>query len=126
MKRVATYTLGALLAVVAVIGLAELTQNRPDPVDPNSTSEIVVHVRTKDFDTTLAAQGLLAACQQTIDDSLPIGPVQAVVGQEDVFSMVVQPGLGEHSRRRLEGCLQDGTIPRVRGDVISISEAEAP
>jgi hypothetical protein len=119
-KRLVLGVLGALFAVVAIVALADATQNRPDVVDPNSSSRIVIHVDTRGFDTELAAQGLFAACHQTVDSMEVQGGVTAVNGEEDTFAVVVRPSLGEHSRRRLEGCLEDGTIDRVWANVVDI------
>jgi hypothetical protein len=39
----------------------------------------------------------------------------------------VGPALGEDARRRFRGCLEDGTVDRVRGDVERMSTlAQAP
>ena len=32
----------------------------------------------------------------------------------------VRPSLGEHSARRLRGCLEDGTVDKVRGTVLEV------
>lgn len=120
MKRVVIIAIGAVIAVYGILALADATQNRPDRIDPDSTSRIVIEVRTRDFDTTLAAQGLFSACHQTVEHMKAEGPVSAVAGESDTFALVVRPSLGEHSRRRLEGCLEDGTIDRVRANVLAI------
>jgi hypothetical protein len=121
-KRVIILAVGLVAAVFGVLALADATQNRPDQIDPNSTSRVVIEVRTKDFDTELAAQGLFAACHQTVQHMEVQGGVTAVAGETDTFAIVVRPSLGEHSRRRLEGCLEDGTIDRVWGSVVSIDD----
>jgi hypothetical protein len=120
MRRVIVIAVALVVGVFGLFALADATQNRPDPVDPNSTSRIVIQVRTNDFDTTLAAQGLFAACHQTVQHMKAEGPVTAVAGESDTFALVVRPSLGEHSRRRLEGCLEDGTIDRVWANVLAI------
>jgi hypothetical protein len=121
-RRVIVIAVGLVVAVFGVLALADATQNRPDQIDPNSSSRVVLQVRTKDFDTALAAQGLFAACHQTVEHMDVQGGVTAVTGETDTFAIVVRPSLGEHSRRRLEGCLEDGTIDRVWGSVVSIDD----
>jgi hypothetical protein len=123
MKRVLIIAVGAILAVVGVVALASATQNRPDAVDPNSASRIVIEVNTKGFDPVLAANGLFAACHQTVDHMEVIGGVTPVAGEDDTFALVVRPSLGEHSRRRFEGCLKDGTIDRVWANVLAIENS---
>jgi hypothetical protein len=122
-KRLLILAVGAVIVVFGVVALADATQNRPDPVDPNSTSRIVIQVRTKGFDTELAAQGLFAACHQTVKHMSAEGGVMPVAGESDTFALVVRPSLGEHSRRRLQGCLEDGTIDRVWANVVAIENA---
>jgi hypothetical protein len=121
MKRVLVFAVGAVFAVLGVIALADATQNRPDEIDRNSSSRIVIHVRSRGFDTELAAQGLFAACHQTVEHmSVQGAGVTPVAGEDDTFAIVVRPSLGEHSRRRLQGCLEDGTIDRVWANVVAI------
>jgi hypothetical protein len=122
-KRVLVIVVGAVLTVVGLVALAGATQNRPDVVDPNSTSRIVIEVRTKGFAPELAAQGLFAACHQTVDHMEVMGGVTPVAGDDDTFALVVRPSLGEHSRRRFEGCLKDGTIDRVWANVLAIENS---
>jgi hypothetical protein len=110
------WTIGLFVLALAVIyPLGELTQNRPDAVPSGSTTVIEYHVTTRGYDQDLAAIGLWATCQQTIDHARSHQP-PSLVG-DGYYSVVVAPGLGEHDRRRLEGCLEDATIDRVSATV---------
>jgi len=112
---------GAVL-VVAVLGLADATQNRADGLKSGTRSEVVLEVETRDvYDPEVAAQGLWGTCQQTIDHKRLRSFESLGDGQ---FSIVVEPAIGEHDERRLVGCLEDFTIDRVVGNVIEIRDLE--
>ncbi len=116
----------ALLVVLAVAGLvmgidvlADLTQDRPDRVLPGSRSEILLEVDSRDRTGSelLSAQGLWGACQGTVYQKLAVpGVTQVAEGQ---FRLQTEPALGEHAWRRLQGCLEDATLDRVKARVLS-------
>ena len=119
MKR----ALFGLIAVVALFAgidvLADLTQDRPDHVVPGSRSEIVLEVSSRDRtgSALLSAQGLWGACQGNVWQRLAEpGVVEVGDGR---FQLTVEPEVGEHSWRRLQGCLEDATLDRVKGHVVS-------
>lgn len=119
MKRV-LFGIVAVAAVFAGIdALADLTQDRPDRVQPGSRSEIVLEVSARDRtgSNLLAAQGLWGACQGNVWQRLAEpGVVQLAEGR---FRLTTEPAVGEHSWRRLQGCLEDATLDRVKGHVVS-------
>ncbi|MGI8808208.1 MAG: hypothetical protein ACR2KK_10270 [Acidimicrobiales bacterium] len=108
---------GALFAAVDV--LADLTQDRPDRVPPGSRSEVVLDVDSRDRtgSALLSAQGLWGACQGTVRQRL-VDPGVAEVG-DGRFRLLTEPALGEHAWRRLQGCLEDATLDRVKAHVVS-------
>ena len=116
----------ALLGIVAVAALfagidllADMTQDRPDRVLPGSRSEIVLEVSSRDRTGSdlLAAQGLWGACQGNVWQRLTEpGVVEVADGR---FRLTTEPAVGEHSWRRLQGCLEDTTLDRVKGHVVS-------
>jgi len=119
MKRVVVL----LLAVAALVGgidaLADLTQDRPDSVVPGSRTEIVVEVQSRDRtgSDVLSAQGLWGACQGNVWQKLAEpGVVELADGR---FRLTTEPALGEHAWRRLQGCLEDATLDRVKARVVS-------
>ena len=114
-KSVGTGVL-VVAAVVAVDVLGDLTQTRPDHPNPGAATEVVYEVILRDERRPVlpAAQGLWGACQGTIQRNT--SPVDVRM-EGNVASVVVTPALGTHARQRLQGCLEDATLDRVRGDV---------
>jgi hypothetical protein len=111
------------VAVAAIVGgidvLADLTQDRPDKVLPGSRSEILLSLETRDRRGTdlLAAEGLWGACHGNVWQQL-VEPGVEQVG-DGRFRLTTEPAVGEHSWRRLQGCLEDTTLDRVKARVIS-------
>lgn len=129
MKRALAVVLAVAAVTVGVGSLADLTQDRPDRMLPGSRSEIVLDVASRDRTGSdlLAAQGLWGACQGTVRQRLvEPGVVEAADGR---FRLTTEPALGEHSWRRLQGCLEDATLDRVKARVVGkrdLSPAPAP
>ncbi|MGH9223830.1 MAG: hypothetical protein ACRD2W_08625 [Acidimicrobiales bacterium] len=112
-----------ILFAVAAAGvdvLGDLTQTRPDRVKAGSRSEIVLQVsersgrRPARFET---AEGLWYACRHVAPTRLAAPGLVDIGGGR--FKAVTEPALGEHAWRRLQGCLEDMTIDRVRAEVVS-------
>jgi hypothetical protein len=117
MKVIAAVVLG-LLAVVGVGELADLTQNRPDPVVDGSSTVIRFDVGTRDYSGSdlQAAQALWAVCAATVS-----GDETALTETPGGgFAVSVTPAFGTNGRKRLEGCLEDSTLDRVQGHVQSV------
>ena len=112
----------AVLTVLGVIALADLTQNRPDEVVDGSSTVVAFDVATRRYDGTemTAAQSLWAVCQSTVSGEK--GPVAV---EDDHFTVTVSPAFGENGRKRLTGCIEDATVDRVMGHVVSLSHAAA-
>jgi hypothetical protein len=114
---------GLVAAVVLSVGvdaLADATQNRPDTVaaDTRSTVLFDVSLRQPARPEQAAAVTLWSLCSGTVAHATTIaGPVL----HDDAWSVTVQPALGEHSRRRLVGCLEDATIDGVIGRVVDLT-----
>ncbi len=124
MKR-AVLVLVAVAAVVAGLDvLADMTQNRPDRISAGSRSDIVLDVRHRSTQPAelRTAQGLWGACQATVWQQLTEPGVVSVGDGRFLLSM--SPAVGEHAWRRLQGCLEDMTIDRVRGHVVSKIDVE--
>lgn len=118
MKTLAVVGLAAM-TVLGVDSLADLTQNRPDPVVDGSSTEIVYDVGTRDYNGTdlAAAQALWAVCAASASGTAD-GPT---VGADGLFRVSISPAIGTHGRKRVIGCLEDGTLDRVQGHVQSVS-----
>ena len=119
MKRALILVLAAAALAVGIDALADLTQDRPDKVVAGSRSEVVLDVDSRDRggSALLSAQGLWGACQGTVRHRLvEPGVVEVADGR---FRLQTEPALGEHSWRRLQGCLEDTTLDRVKAHVVS-------
>ena len=119
MKRALLVALAVAGVVMGIDVLADLTQDRPDRVLPGSRSEVLLEVDSRDRTGSelLSAQGLWGACQGTVYQKLAEpGVTQVAEGQ---FRLLTEPALGEHAWRRLQGCLEDATLDRVKARVLS-------
>ena len=119
MKRAILLLLAFAGVAAGIDALADLTQDRADHVAPGSRTEIVLDVASRDRtgSALLAAQGLWGACQGTVWQRLAEpGVVEVGDGR---FRLTTDPAVGEHSWRRLQGCLEDATLDLVKGHVVS-------
>lgn len=119
MRRTIVLVVAAAALTLGIDALADLTQDRPDQVVPGSRSEIVLDVSSRDRggSALLSTQGLWGACQGTVRHRLvEPGVVEVSDGR---FRLQTEPALGEHSWRRLQGCLEDTTLDRVKAHVVS-------
>jgi hypothetical protein len=126
MKRTVLLLLAAAALALGIDALADLTQDRPDHVVPGSRSEVVLDVASRDRggSALLSAQGLWGACQGTVRHRLvEPGVVELSDGR---FRLQTEPALGEHSWRRLQGCLEDTTLDRVKAHVVSKRDLAPP
>jgi hypothetical protein len=127
MKRALVVAVLFAAAAAGVDWLGDLTQDRPDRVASRSRTEVVLDVRVRhergpaDVST---AQGLWGACQNTVTQRLAAPGLVDLGGGR--FRAVTEPALGEHAWRRLQGCLEDMTIDRVKGEVVSRRNFAAP
>ncbi|HZM38938.1 MAG TPA: hypothetical protein VFB94_07470 [Acidimicrobiales bacterium] len=117
MKALGVIALAGLTAL-GIVGLAELTQNRPDPTVEDSTTIVSFDVATRDYrgGEETAAQALWAVCSATVD-----GEVTAPAFTGEDFRVTISPAIGDNGRKRLVGCLEDGTLDRVMGHVARVS-----
>jgi hypothetical protein len=101
------------------MGLMAATQNRPDPRVAGTASEVTFDVRvgSRPGGEEAGAQALWAVCGATLG-SVDVGPLEA---DGERWTVHVQPAVGEHAHKRLQGCIEDLTIPRVRGDLHAVA-----
>jgi hypothetical protein len=114
---------GALAVALLVIGIDQLsdaTQNRPDAIEAGTRSTVVfdVDLRQRNQREAAAAHTLWSVCSGTITHATTMAGPAASGG---AWSVTVEPALGEHSRRRLVGCLEDATIDGVLGRVVDLT-----
>lgn len=114
-----TIAAGAVLSLM-VGALGDLTQNRPDQALPGTSSTMVVEIRTRGADASSVetATRLWAACAGTVPGYIQT-PKIAALGSGKAL-IVTQPALGEHTQRRLSGCLTDATLDEVVARVVSV------
>ena len=119
MKRALLVILVVAAVAYSVDVLADLTQDRPDRVLTGSRSGVVLEVDSRDRTGSpfVSAQGLWGACQGTVRQRL-VDPGVSEVG-DGTFRLFTEPALGEHAWRRLQGCLEDATLDRVKAHVVS-------
>jgi hypothetical protein len=105
--------------IIGVGGLADLTQSRPDAVVDGSSTVVAFDVGTRNYNGSDldAAQALWATCAPTVSGD-KAGPTEIAGGD---FEASISPAIGTNGRKRLEGCLADGTLDRVQGHVSSVS-----
>jgi hypothetical protein len=116
MRRAIVVSVAVASVGAGLLGLAEATQTRPDRVRPGTATELVLGVRGKRVDASVAASSLVAACRPTAGRSTLSEPAAAGGGR---FLVVARPALGHHASRRLLGCLADATIDRVSAHVVA-------
>ena len=93
---------------------------------PGRSVEVTFAVDTKgrvpDIEET--AEALWVACRGVLNRS--VLATEPVAVADRTFRIVVTPAIGEHARRRLEGCLEDATLDRTTGSVVSLLEIATP
>jgi hypothetical protein len=124
-----------LITAVVLVGgglwaagaLGDLTQARGDPIVEGSYSEVVLRVSSRGYkhDLETGAQHLLAACAGTTFMRLAEDP-GVVELEPGLYRFTVEPALGTYNQRRLVGCLQDLTIERLQGDVVTVDHVFPP
>ena len=118
------------VAAIAVIGwlgvqtLLEATQNRPDPADRpiRTTIELSVAQRTSEDGVVAAADALWVGCRSTLG-SLPVVADVVPRGGDEV-ALILEPGIGRLSVRRLTGCLSDLRVNLVKADVLAVDTVD--
>jgi hypothetical protein len=117
-KRIVVGFAAVAIGVLAVLALFELTSNQPDELVPGSTSELVLSIETKPpLTKRQGATSLISVCMLRAHEHQVVGQRAA---PNDNFVYVIEPAFGEHSRKRVVGCLEDATIERVLGDVTEV------
>lgn len=119
MKRLVAAVVAIAVTVGGIWALAEVTQNRPDVIEEGSSTELVVSVRTREGAGLVRhAERLWAVCSGTARGIHLVGDMVGHGG--GLFQLTLSPALGEHTRRRLVGCLEDFTLDGLKGSVRSV------
>lgn len=119
MKRLVVALALAGAGVFGVGELGDLTQSRPDPVQTDTRTEMVISIDDNGYGPgeAAAADALWAVCAAQIS-ARPTGEGLHPVGSSS-YRIVLEPAVGHHDQLKLTGCLEDLTIDRVLGDVES-------
>jgi hypothetical protein len=127
-RRPSTMTRVVVAAAIGVLATASFDflearwETTEDVLVPGSRSELTVDVRVARGPVDTAATSLVNACAWVVPDH-----AVAVVGAGDRdgrYVVDVEPALEHHGRRKFVGCLEDGTLDRVWGDVRTIDRFE--
>jgi hypothetical protein len=106
----------AVVTVFGVLALADATKYRGGLGPEARTSvDFTVEVKHYHHDLEDAAASLWYACLSSVGWERVTPPVAVGGGR---FSAEIRPGLPEDARRRFRGCMEDGTVDKVRGDVV--------
>jgi hypothetical protein len=115
MRAVLGLVVVALVTTLGVVGLSDATKYEGETKSDGMT-RVVFDVDVKNYHHDLgdAATSLWYACVGAVNWHEVTAPI--VIADDD-YEATVRPALGEDSRRRFRGCLEDGTVDKVRGDV---------
>ena len=107
-KSIVIVLILAAVLFLAIDELGDLTQNRPDErVGGNTSIALDLSLRDADLGSKAdAARSLWMACRGTVSsDLIDLSPRPG-----GAITLLLEPALGPYSMRRLQGCLEDGTI----------------
>jgi hypothetical protein len=115
----------ALLLLVGLDELSDLTQTRADPVDETRASVVVFAIETQSYDGTEAeaAAAQWGVCAGTVGGEVNDQRIEQISGER--FRVIVTPAIGPRGEQRLRGCLDDAAVDRVRSSFVSIAEVPA-
>lgn len=126
MKRLLIVVALLVAGAGAVDVLGDLTQLRRDPIVPGSRTELVLEIDARDYtlDVDQGARNLVAACAGTSGHNTIDQDAIEVVDKGTV-RLTIEPAIGRNNRRKLVGCLEDATVDRLLGHVVSIESIPA-
>jgi hypothetical protein len=118
--------LGIFGTIQAIDLIGDATQSRVEPAPTGRSTELTFEVQTRGWvaDQDATADALWVTCRNILyrhidgNEIVPIGP--------GTYRVLVTPAMGEHGRRRLEGCIEDAVLDRTVGRVVSFVEVPAP
>ena len=121
MKTALVFVVVAIALGFGVDLLGDLTQSRPDQVQADEVSEVVLSVDQDRFGGGLdaAANALWAVCMAQTPSRMAADDRLQSLGHGR-YRAVLEPAIGDNDERQLVGCLEDLTVERVLGDVESV------
>jgi len=116
----------AAATVVLAVGLRELAdvaQSRADPPawGQTTTFEVRILQRRADDPVEVVAERFATVC---VPHDPYVTGVERLDGERVALSVTPDPGRTD--RRRIEGCVQDALLDRVRAHVLSVTTAQVP
>lgn len=115
----------ALLAVAAVDALRDMTESRAESSEGAATAVTLrIEQRAPVRPVTEVTEALAVSCRHRLSSGTEIVAIQPA-GPAEV-DVLLEPGLGELRRRRYFGCLEDGTLDRVRAKVVAYEVLDEP
>ncbi|RKN47175.1 hypothetical protein [Streptomyces hoynatensis] len=115
----------ALLCALLVAGLAELTETAPPEHGEATATSLLFTVEGHGVTaerSALAARQLWERCRDAT--SVPLGQAGMTRLDEGLYAATVHPSLSAHDEHRLEGCLEDATLDRIRLHVLGTGSVE--
>jgi hypothetical protein len=116
---------GTLLGIGAGIDvLGDMTQTRPDVIDPDAQTVLDMEVRgsVADSDRERVVDHLWSVCTSPDVFRTRQLPIPVVTHDASgVTRIVVDADIGDHSIARLRGCLNDAKIEKVQARVLSVT-----
>lgn len=118
--HLAAVAVAVLFTTVGVDQLADLTQDRPDPVRPDHQSSVVIAASSRPERSVLeATQAIWGACTTQLGTGFQALSMAELGG--GAVEVVVRPQIGHYAQRRLRGCVADASSDRIGAQVRSIT-----
>ncbi|WP_067836700.1 hypothetical protein [Nocardia lijiangensis] len=112
MRRILVLGAGAACVVTVVLAMADSMKFETDRGAVASTQVLRFDARAKD---TVASEPALRLWDKCASHVNHVRIVAGPVADGDAWAVTVAPALGEHTERRLVGCLEDLTVDGVLG-----------
>ena len=123
LPHLAAAVVAGLVATVGVDRLADLTQDRPDPVLVDRESSVVIAAASRPERSALeTTQAIWGACTTQLGRGFQVLSTTDLGGGN--VEVVVRPEIGKYAERRLRGCVADGSTDRIGGSVRSVSPVQ--
>ena len=123
LPHLAAAVVAGLVATVGVDRLADLTQDRPDPVLVDRESSVVIAAASRPERSALeTTQAIWGACTTQLGRGFQVLSTTDLGGGN--VEVVVRPEIGKYAERRLRGCVADGSTDRIGGFVRSVSPVQ--
>jgi hypothetical protein len=118
MKRVLVVLAVVAAVAIAVDVLGDMTQSRPDKVNEDAVTEVIMRVDEDrfGFGRDAAADALWSVCWAMTSSRMEGDGRLESLG-DGRYRAVLRPAVGHHDERQLVGCLEDLTVDRVLADV---------